>query len=79
MKKIQNYIGGEFLEPGTQKYLDNMDPSRGEVYSLIPDSGQGDVDRAVKAAAEAFPHWSGLSAAERSRYLLRISELIDKN
>lgn len=79
MKKIQNYIGGEFLEPGTQKYLDNMDPSRGEVYSLIPDSGQGDVDRAVKTAAEAFPHWSGLSAAERSRYLLRISELIDKN
>lgn len=78
MKKLLNYIGGEFLVPANGKFIDNIDPSRGEVYSLIPDSDAKDINLAVDAAEKAFPHWSGLSAAERSRYLMRISELINQ-
>ena len=40
MKKIQNYVDGRLLEPAGGKYLDNYDPSRGKVYSLIPDSSK---------------------------------------
>ncbi|WAR26725.1 AL8A1-like protein [Mya arenaria] len=50
--KVQNFIDGKFV--GTEKYLDSFDPSTGEVWAKIPDSGQTDVDTAVKVAKSAF-------------------------
>lgn len=79
MEKIQNYIGGQFSAPGTGKYLDNFDPSVGKVYSLIPDSDNEDVAKAVDAAGAAFQSWSSTSRAERSRLLMKIADLIDQN
>ncbi|TVR79967.1 MAG: aldehyde dehydrogenase [Saprospirales bacterium] len=74
MKKILNFIGGDFREPVSGNYLDNFNPSTGEVYSLIPDSDKRDVDLAVKAAQDAFPEWSALVNEERSSFLRQISE-----
>ena len=54
MEKILNYINGELVAPTNGKYLDNYNPSNGEVYSLIPDSEKQDIDNAVAAAKEAF-------------------------
>jgi aminomuconate-semialdehyde/2-hydroxymuconate-6-semialdehyde dehydrogenase len=78
MKKILNYIGGEWHEPLNNQWLDNIDPSRGKVYAQIPDSGKADIDLAVRAAEKAFPGWSAMSAKERSEIMLRISELIEQ-
>lgn len=61
MKKIANYINGALVEPKSGKYFDNIDPSTGKVYSLIPDSDASDIDEAVEAAHKAFPEWSGMS------------------
>ena len=77
MKKILNYINGLLIPPGQQKYLNNFDPSRGIVYSLIPDSDENDVEEAIASAKKAFPSWSSLSKEERSAYLLKIADLID--
>ena len=79
MEKLQNYINGELVAPVGGEYLDNYDPSRGAVYSLIPDSDAADVEMAVRAAKEAFPGWSTTSIQERSRIMVRISELIGQN
>jgi aminomuconate-semialdehyde/2-hydroxymuconate-6-semialdehyde dehydrogenase len=79
MEKILNYIGGELTPPLAGKYLDNVNPATGEVYSLVPDSQAEDVKRAVQAAKKAFPTWSVLTASERSVYLKKISDLILKN
>lgn len=79
MQKIKNYINGELVEPAGKSYLDNINPSTGEVYSLIPDSDERDVQLAVDAAKKAFPSWSLMPVAERSDILLKISQLIDKN
>ncbi len=79
MKKLLNYINGELKAPAGGKYLDNYDPSRGKVYSLIPDSGPEDVEEAVKAAQAAFGEWSTKTAKERSEIMMRVSQLIDKN
>lgn len=78
MKKILNYIGGKWHEPLNNQWLDNIDPSRGKVYSLIPDSGKADIDLAVQAAEKAFPIWSTMSSKERSAIMLRVSELINE-
>ncbi len=78
MKKILNYINGKLQEPASGKFMDNVDPSRGKVYSLIPESDKRDVQQAVDAAKAAFPVWSGLSAKERSIIMLKVSQLIDE-
>lgn len=79
MEKLQNYIGGQLVPPQSGAYIDNYDPGRGQVYSLIPDSDASDVQAAVDAAKEAFPGWSSTSIQERSRIMVRISELIGEN
>ncbi len=79
MNKILNYINGELIEPISKTYIDNINPATGEVYSLIPDSDEKDVELAVAAAAATFPEWSNMPVAKRSDILLRISSLIEKN
>ena len=78
MKKIANYINGALVEPKSGKYFDNIDPSTGKVYSLIPDSDASDIDEAVEAAHKAFPEWSGMSIEKRSKFIIKLSEAIEK-
>ena len=79
MQKIENYIGGKLVEPLSGKYLDNFDPSTGEVYSLIADSDERDVKRAVEAAMAAFPAWSVTSTDTRHDILMRLVSLIERD
>jgi aminomuconate-semialdehyde/2-hydroxymuconate-6-semialdehyde dehydrogenase len=78
MFKLQNYINGELVAPINGNYIDNYDPSVGEVYSLIPDSTAADVDLAVQAAKAAFPAWSNLSNEQRHDYIMAIANGIEK-
>ena len=74
---IRNYIDGAFSDPVGGQFLDNIDPSTGNAYGLIPRSQAADVELAVAAAKAAFPTWSSLSAAERSSWLMKVSNAID--
>src|SRR5207244_12576187 len=77
--RIQNFIGCEFVEPQTGRYLDNIEPATGKAYSQVADSGKEDVDLAVVAAEKAFADWSKKPAAERSKSLLRIADLVERD
>src|SRR5688572_25337248 len=79
MQRLANFIGGHFVEPASGQYFDNVDPATGQPYSLVPDSDARDVDRAVKAASEAFGRWSRTPDEQRSRILLKIADLIESN
>ncbi len=79
MQKILNYINGELVEPAAKQYFDNYEPSTGKAYSLIPDSGSEDVERAYQAAKAAFPEWSRMNKEKRFSVLMRISKLIEQN
>jgi len=70
LKKIQNFIHGEFHAPISNQYIDNYDPSTGE---------ERDVELAVLAASEAFHDWSTMPKEQRAKILLRLSELIEEN
>ena len=74
---IRNYIDGAFSDPIGGQFLDNIDPATGNAYGLIPRSQAADVDLAVAAAKAAFPAWSSLSAAERSSWLMKVSNAIE--
>ncbi len=79
MEKILNFIDGKFVEPISNKYLENYNPAIGEVYSSVSNSNGSDVDLAVLAAEKAFPAWSQTSARVRSDFLLKISDKILEN
>ncbi|MBU3679604.1 MAG: aldehyde dehydrogenase [Candidatus Kapabacteria bacterium] len=77
MLHIRNYIGGHYCDPNSGLWIENVNPSTGEVYSLIARSDERDVADAVRAAQEAFPTWSAMPAKGRSEVLLRISAKIN--
>jgi aminomuconate-semialdehyde/2-hydroxymuconate-6-semialdehyde dehydrogenase len=77
--QIQNFIDGQFIEPIGGKYLDNIEPATGKPYSQVADSDARDVDAAAAAAEKAFVDWSKKSAVERSKFLLRIADLIERD
>jgi aminomuconate-semialdehyde/2-hydroxymuconate-6-semialdehyde dehydrogenase len=79
MLKIENYIGGELIEPCSGEYLENFEPATGEVYSLIPDSDERDVLLAIAAAQEAFDGWSSTPVEKRHDILMRVSSLIERD
>jgi aminomuconate-semialdehyde/2-hydroxymuconate-6-semialdehyde dehydrogenase len=79
MQKIDNYIGGELVSPASGEYLDNFEPATGEVYSLIPDSDDRDVNLAAEAATLAFPAWSNTPSEERFAILMRLVALIERD
>ena len=78
MEKILNYINGELVEPTSGNYLDNYNPSNGQVYSLAPDSEELDINNAVAAAKEAFNTWSKTPRQERSDILMKLADIIEK-
>jgi aminomuconate-semialdehyde/2-hydroxymuconate-6-semialdehyde dehydrogenase len=79
MEKILNYINGELVEPNSKQYIENVDPSIGLTYNLCPDSDAADVELAYEAAAAAFPIWSEMSTGERSKIMLKLAALVEKN
>src|SRR5881394_923431 len=76
---IQNFIDGQFVAPVGGRYLDNIEPATGKPYSQVADSDTRDVELAVAAAEKAFPEWSQRPAAERSKILLHIADLIERD
>jgi len=56
-----NFVDGREVEAGSGAMLDVRNPSTGEVIARIPNSTQGDIDRAMKARAP--PSKAGYGAA----------------
>ena len=72
-----HFIGGEWVAPASGETLPVIDPATGEACGEIARGNAADVDRAVRAARAALAGpWSRLSAAERGRFLMRMSERI---
>ena len=79
MEKLSNFINGANVAPLNGQYIDNYEPATGQVYSLIPDSDNQDVEAAVLAAQAAFPIWSEMGIEGRAKVLRKISEGIEAN
>lgn len=76
---IKNYINGNFHNPINNHWIDNYCPANGNVYGKLPNSSKEDVENAYIAAKSAFPSWSQTTLEERSRILIKISELLEAN
>jgi aldehyde dehydrogenase (NAD+) len=79
MQQFQQYIAGAF-DDGSARF-ESRDPATGEVWAMMPEARQDDVNRAVTAAQTAFvsSEWAGMTASARGKLLLRLADLIAEN
>ena len=78
LRRLRNYIGGEFRDAADGRTTEVVNPVTGEAYATAPLSGQADVDAAMAAAAEAFPGWRDTTPAERQKALLKIADAFEE-
>jgi betaine-aldehyde dehydrogenase len=76
-KQFRNIIGGKEADAASGATYDIVNPATGEKYATAPASGAEDVDRAMKAAAEAFETWGETTPAERQLALLKIADALE--
>ena len=73
-------INGEWVEPASGKYYDDVNPSTGETLAQVAEGGAEDVDRAVKAARAAFEGpWAKIHPGDRGRMLVKLAQLVGDN
>jgi aldehyde dehydrogenase (NAD+) len=73
------FIGGEFVEPKSGRYMATIDPATEEVLAEVPEAGPEDVEVAVEAARDAFEsRWRDMPGKERSKYLYRIARALQE-
>jgi aldehyde dehydrogenase (NAD+) len=72
-------IGGERLDAADGRTFETLDPATGRVIAEVPQAGAEDVDRAVRAAREAFEdgRWTGITAAQRTRAILALADAVE--
>ena len=74
MQHDKIYIDGAWVASEGSGSIDVYDSTNGEVIGSIPNGSAADVDKAVQAAAKAFPEWAAKSPEERAKYCTRIAE-----
>ncbi len=74
-----NFINGEFVEPRSGAYFDNVTPISGQVFCQIARSNEQDIEAALDAAHAAADAWGKTSPAERANLLNRIADVIQEN
>src|SRR2546425_3879137 len=71
---VMNFIGGKWVGAHAGRTFDSRDPATGEVVGRCVDSGPEDIDKAVKAATEAFESWRRMPAPRRGEILFHVAE-----
>ncbi|MCB8837914.1 aldehyde dehydrogenase [Aurantimonas sp. VKM B-3413] len=70
-------IGGEDAAAGIGTTFERIDPVTGEIATRAAAARKSDVDRAVEAAARAFPGWSETGPNARRAILNKAADLLD--
>ncbi|WP_219417735.1 gamma-aminobutyraldehyde dehydrogenase [Pseudonocardia nigra] len=78
MRRLRNFVDGEYVESRSGRTSEVVDPSTGAAVATAPVSDAEDVDRAYAAAARAFDEtWRDTTPGERQLALLRLADAIE--
>ncbi|KAA9016956.1 CoA-acylating methylmalonate-semialdehyde dehydrogenase [Niallia endozanthoxylica] len=79
VRKLKNFINGEWVESKTAQYEDVYNPATGELIAQVPLSTKEDVDHAVEVAAKAFEKWKNVPVQKRARIMFKFQQLLQEN
>ena len=84
MKKLSSkpralFIGGDWQPAASGKTFATLNPATGDVLAQVAEGDAIDIDRAVRAARQAFDHgpWRTLTPAARGKLLWRLGDLVE--
>ncbi|KAI0348521.1 methylmalonate-semialdehyde dehydrogenase [Trametopsis cervina] len=78
-ENTKNFIGGEFVESKTSKWVELADPATQTLLTRVPETTPEEFDQAVAAASEAYKTWSKSSVLTRQRFALELQHLLREN
>ncbi|PSS15132.1 hypothetical protein M430DRAFT_105061 [Amorphotheca resinae ATCC 22711] len=73
------YVNGEWVKAQSGKTFEVTDPSSGKLIGTAPDFNAADTQRAIDAAAAAFPSFKTKTGRERSKLLRKWYDLMIEN
>jgi betaine-aldehyde dehydrogenase len=76
---LKNFVDGAFVDPADGRTSPVLNPATGEEIAQAPESGQEDIDRAVRAARAAFGAWSTATPSDRSLALLKLADALEEH
>jgi aldehyde dehydrogenase (NAD+) len=82
VKFTQLFINNEFVNSESGKTFPTINPSTGEVITQVQEADKADVDKAVKAAREAFKlgsPWRTMDASARGHLLYKLADLMERD
>ncbi|QDQ41745.1 aldehyde dehydrogenase (acceptor) [Methylacidiphilum kamchatkense Kam1] len=89
LPKVQNFlkmpkklfIGGKWVDAVSGKTFPTYDPATGEILAQVAEADKEDVDKAVKAAREAFEKgpWAKMTPSDRGKLIWKLADLIEEN
>jgi malonate-semialdehyde dehydrogenase (acetylating)/methylmalonate-semialdehyde dehydrogenase len=76
-RRLKNYVGGTWVDSDTIDYIPVHNPATCEVLAECPESTAADIDKAVRAAQEAFEEWRSTPVMNRAQYMHRFKVLLE--
>ena len=73
---LKMYVDGRWTDAISAKTLPVINPANESTLAEVAYGGRADADRAIEAAARAFPAWKALSAYDRAKILKKTAELL---
>ena len=80
IQEYKMYINGEWINSSSGKKTETLNPETNEVWAIVPEANDEDVDLAVQSAQKAFDiSWSKLHPRDRAKYLRLIAKELRNN
>jgi malonate-semialdehyde dehydrogenase (acetylating) / methylmalonate-semialdehyde dehydrogenase len=78
LPQVTHWISGDRVEGASGRFAEVFHPASGQVQARVPLASDAEVDRAVGAAADAFPEWSSQPPLRRARVMFRFREIFER-
>jgi malonate-semialdehyde dehydrogenase (acetylating)/methylmalonate-semialdehyde dehydrogenase len=79
VREINHFIGGAAFAGASGRFGDVFNPNTGEVQARVQLATEGELDRAVQAAAKAQPAWAATNPQRRARVMFEFKRLVEAN
>ena len=79
MREIGDFIGGRHIAGTSGRFGDMFNPASGEQIAKVAFADAGEVNKAVAAAAAAWPAWANTPPLRRARTMFKLKELLERD